>query len=78
LAESLEQIAIRELASDRCVCGEEKVKNQSFCRKCYFTLPKQLRFELYKPISDGYAEIYDQAKQYLQCETDRLQQGGLL
>ena len=75
LSESLVDVAWKELASDICVCGGRKVPKQSFFRACYFSLPKELRLDLYKPMSEGYAEIYDQAKTYLRAETDRMKQG---
>jgi hypothetical protein len=68
---SLTEIAWDDLASEICGhCGRKKQKRQSFCRRCYFALPEGLRRQLYTPFSGGYAEIYDEAKTYLQCETD--------
>lgn len=81
--DSLETIARNELKSETCVCGEPKQKMQSFGRLCYYALPKNLSQKLYKPFSDGYASIYDEAKDWLRVNTDRLkkevklEQGGL-
>ena len=72
LSESLVDIALRELGSNVCICGAEKRPQQSFCRPCYFALPRRMQSELYKPMSEGYAEIYDEAKDYLKIETDRI------
>ena len=73
---SLITIARDELDSDVCAaCGGEKKKRQSFCRQCYFSLPKAMQMSLYKPFSEGYAEIYDEAKDWLKInkpETRRM------
>jgi hypothetical protein len=74
MTESLVQTAIRELGLEQCICGAHKERRQSFCKRCYFALPQKLRSDLYKPLSDGYAEIYDEAKDWLQHNTDRLNQ----
>jgi hypothetical protein len=71
LTKSLIQIALDDLQSVVCFCGAKKAAKQSFCRACYFALPASLRSQLYKHISDGYAEIYDEAKTFIQCETNR-------
>jgi len=75
LSESLIDIALRELDSTTCVCGEGKKRKESFCRKCYFALPRGLRNRLYLTISDGYAEIYDQCKDWLKENTERIPRG---
>lgn len=68
---SLTEIAWDDLLSEICGhCGRKKQVKHSFCRRCYFALPDRLRKRLYTPMSEGYAEIYDEAKTYLQCETD--------
>ncbi len=72
MAESLIQTALRELDSEICLCGKRKKKRESFCRDCYFSLPQGLRNRLYRTMSEGYAEIYDLAKDYLKYETDRI------
>lgn len=69
---SLSAIAWDDLFSEVCICGQKKQKRQSFCRSCYFELPQNLRMNLYKSMSDGYAEVYDEAKDYLKNETNRL------
>ncbi len=72
LSESLTDIAIRELASIVCICGGSKREKQSFCWGCYQALPVRLRSRLYMTYSAGYAELYDEAKDFLKIETDRI------
>ncbi|MBI3654141.1 MAG: hypothetical protein HY231_24175 [Acidobacteria bacterium] len=62
---SLRGQAIEELQSNQCVCGERKKSGNSFCHLCYFRLPPKMRQALYRTFSDGYAEDYDAAKDYL-------------
>ena len=66
LSESLEEQALRELGSETCAaCERHKESGQSFCKSCYFHLPPKTRNALYTAMSDGYANIYDEAKQDL-------------
>ncbi len=66
LSESLEQQALRELKSENCAaCERPKESGQSFCKSCYFSLPPRTRNALYAAMSDGYASIYDEAKEDL-------------
>lgn len=67
MSESLEHQAVRELAGEQCECGGMKRKMQSFCSRCYFKLSKKTQRALYTPFSEGYAEIYDRAKEELRC-----------
>ncbi len=69
---SLAQQALKDLDGTTCYCGAEKPKGHAFCRPCYFSLPPRLRQDLYKGISAGYAEAYDEAKDFLRIETDRI------
>lgn len=63
LSESLEVQALRELKSETCaVCDKSKTSGNSFCKSCYFSLPEKTRHLLYTPMSEGYATIYDEAK----------------
>ena len=73
MTESLTMTAIRELGDVRCACGAEKQRNQSFCRGCYFALPAATRSKLYAAFSQGYAEVYDEAKDWLRTYTARLE-----
>lgn len=62
--------ALKELDGEVCYCGAEKKKGRSFCSRCYFSLPKRLQSALYKHISEGYAEVYDEAKDFLRIEAN--------
>jgi len=68
LTESLNQIAVRELADPFCFCGASKEPNKSFCRRCFFLLPAKLQRGLYKMLSEGYAQNYDSCKDWLRIE----------
>jgi hypothetical protein len=65
---SLQQQAREELYGELCACGQKKKSAQSFCRRCYFVLPPATRSALYKSFSDGYVEVYDEAKEFLKAE----------
>lgn len=67
---SLVAQALKELDSTVCYCGNEKLKGSSFCKRCYFSLPKKTQGELWKRVSDGYAEVYDEAKDFLRIEAN--------
>ena len=70
LTKSLIQIALDNLESTVCPsCGNLKPKRKSFCGPCYWKLPKPTRIALYKPMSEGYAEIYDEALDWLKINT---------
>jgi len=69
---SLTQIAIDELGSTVCLCGGPKERKKSFCVRCYFELPMELRRAMFKTFSEGYAEAYDEAKDFLRIHTSRL------
>ena len=69
LSESLEQQAIRELGETVCPgCAGPKQRKRSFCGPCYFSLPPAMQKALYKPLSEGYATAYDEAKTWLKVE----------
>lgn len=67
---SLVAQALQDLDSTTCYCGNEKGKGKSFCKRCYFSLPKKIQHDLYKHISEGYAEVYDEAKDFLRIEAN--------
>lgn len=68
-----ESLAVLEaLKSEQCACGAPKAKRQSFCLKCYTALPAKLRGELYKGFSQGYAEHYEEALEWLKANTTRV------
>ncbi len=49
---------IDELNGTLCQCGAGKAAKQTFCRKCYFSLPKLMRQALYRRIGNGYEAAY--------------------
>lgn len=57
---------IRELNGNRCRCGETKAEGQTFCRRCYYQLPKAMRSALYRRVGAGYEEAYAAAANHLQ------------
>lgn len=69
LTESPNQQAWREFEELKCsVCGNQKAKGMSFCRKCYFSLPPEMRQALYERFGSGYEEAYHEAKDWLNGE----------
>lgn len=56
---------VRELRGEICRCGQPKASRQTFCRDCYYALPRHLRNDLYKPLGSGYAEAYQAAAEEL-------------
>lgn len=64
--------AVRDLAGEECAgCGGRKQKKHSFCRRCYYKLPVNLRRSLYTPIGGGYEDVYESAKELLRWEVGR-------
>lgn len=59
---------LEELAGKLCRCGGVKASKQTFCRFCYFKLPKAFRSALYKRVGEGYEEAYDAAVKVLEAE----------
>jgi hypothetical protein len=49
---------VRELAGPVCRCGRPKSARRTFCSRCYYRLPPQLRSALYRRIGEGYEEAY--------------------
>lgn len=46
---------LRELHSERCVCGNDKEPRRPFCRRCYFGLPDALRASMWlSSVDDNY------------------------
>lgn len=70
LSESLDAQALRELGETICAgCGKPKARGRSFCAKCYFALPPNIRQSLYRTFGRGYSQAYDSAKDWLRIET---------
>jgi hypothetical protein len=66
LSKSLKTLALESLRSDECpACLGHKEPGKSFCFGCYKLLPEKVKRDLYKGINDGYAEIWDEAKEIL-------------
>ena len=51
----------RELIGTACRCGNLKQPKQTFCRKCYYSLPEEMRRALYQRMGEGYEEAYFRA-----------------
>lgn len=71
-SESLRDIAWRELRSEVCICGSHKQEGRSFCYGCFSLLPGNLKRNLWRSLSDGYAGFYDEACTFLKAETERI------
>ncbi len=56
---------LRELAGIHCRCGANKQPRNTFCQRCFYTLPKEKRNDLYKRIGAGYEEAYEAACEFL-------------
>lgn len=70
LSESLDAQALRELNEIVCAgCGKAKGHGRSFCQKCYFKLPPNMRQALYKSFGSGYSSAYDAAKEWLKVNS---------
>jgi hypothetical protein len=68
-AMTAEQIAlVRELRGEVCRCGERKTPMQTFCKGCYFALPRLLRQRLYDRVGEGYEEAYQAAAGWLDAK----------
>jgi len=72
LNESLQAEALRVLDSTDCICGSGKDNGKPFCRACFFALPAGLRVKMYNTFSEGYAEDWDEARDWLRANTTRL------
>jgi hypothetical protein len=59
------RIAVHELAGVQCRCGRPKQPRQTFCRKCYYTLPRPQQRELYQRVGCGYEAAYIAAVNFL-------------
>jgi hypothetical protein len=56
---------IQELVGQTCFCGNIKSQGMSFCRSCYFSLPVNMRYDLYKRPGKGYREAHEVAVYFL-------------
>jgi predicted amidophosphoribosyltransferase len=64
------RLAVSSLASELCpACGGKKKFRQTFCARCYFSLPKAMQRATYARLGSGYQEAIVDALNYLQIET---------
>jgi hypothetical protein len=54
----LTKLLLHELDGVQCRCASAKQKGQTFCRKCYYTLPAEMRATLYQRVGKGYEQAY--------------------
>jgi len=57
MTETTYQLAVMQFKSEICCCGDRKVPRQSFCTRCYLSLPQQMR----KPLIGTYGERFELA-----------------
>lgn len=62
----------KELRGVECHCGKRKHSMQTFCGKCYHSLPHGMRQRLYDRIGSGYAEAHANAIAFLDERAGRL------
>jgi hypothetical protein len=55
----------RELIGTTCCCGQPKATKQTFCPKCYYSLPQAMQRALYRRMGEGYEEAYFRARERL-------------
>ena len=67
------QFYIKELQSEECVCWEPKKRGNSFCYKCFKSLPRDMQQALYQSIWDGYGDAYDKAVEWLELQAGLLE-----
>lgn len=48
-----------------CFCGKKKLPRRSFCPKCFYQIPPDMKTALYKPFGQGYEQAYERALTYL-------------
>lgn len=63
--DALEIKLVRELQSKDCRCGAMKKEMQTFCKRCYFSLPPKMRDRLYDRLGEGYEQAYAAAVKFL-------------
>jgi ribosomal protein L40E len=56
---------VRELIGTTCRCGATKASKNTFCRKCFYNLPRERRDALYRLMGEGYEQAYQAASDYL-------------
>lgn len=62
---ALLRLMMHELGGIICRCGRPKQERQTFCRKCYYSLPGPQRRALYNRVGQGYEAAYLVAVDFL-------------
>jgi hypothetical protein len=66
-----------EPSSERCpFCNASKPKTSSFCSACWYSLPWELRMDLYHRFGEGYEEALAAAKEWLRKEGEAIKAGA--
>jgi hypothetical protein len=60
---------VNELEGEKCRCGKKKHSMQTFCGRCYHSLPPKMRQALYNRVGMGYEEAYAAACDYFDGDT---------
>jgi hypothetical protein len=56
----------QNLAGTECVCLMNKRRAESFCKACYFVLPRSMRRALY--VREGYCDTFRKACELLKLD----------
>lgn len=56
---------LAELRGTKCQCGKKKQARRTFCARCYYALPGQMRQDLYHLFGHGYEDSYATAMRCL-------------
>ena len=60
---------VETLKSEECLCGRVKKPGNSFCFRCFKSLPTiAMRMSMYRTIGAGYEEAFEEAVAWLQTE----------
>lgn len=54
-----------EFRSLKCLCGARKCASRAFCTDCYFSLPVEIRSELWRSFGEEYEQAYQSARSFL-------------
>ena len=57
---------LKELMGTDCRCGASKNSANTFCSKCYYRLPVEMRKGLFQRMGGGYEEAYAVAVEFLE------------
>ena len=49
----------------KCVCKANKETMQSFCKKCYYSIPEKIRKKLYRGFGNGYEDAFRECLEHL-------------